>query len=221
MGGINHQPCSKYLEISTLLSRSLSEGRLSLELVNISLEDILLYEIREKTSSPNFSALFENLNNAKKSVKAIIGGIQALRAQMNSLEFQNLSSLNEISLSELGEKMSEESMVCINIWNQIIPIFKMYGFFGVLDEFETIAQDIQTKTENLDVCFKSIPEGVKIYSILEENREGNIKKEFAQLYHAWNFFQEKFLVSSMISTNIWYHYQGIPMMVEVEKESLV
>ena len=48
----------------------------------------------------------------------------------------------------------------------------------------------------------------KLNELLETNRPGNIKVEFARLYAAWGKFQQVFLASAMCSTELWYRYTG-------------
>ena len=55
--------------------------------------------------------------------------------------------------------------------------------------------------------------GGGIHVMLEENRRGNIKVAFAQLYCAWAAFQQFFLASSMSSTEQWYVYMGYGSLV--------
>jgi hypothetical protein len=43
---------------------------------------------------------------------------------------------------------------------------------------------------------------------LEENRPGNIKEAFANLYCAWAKFNQDFLASSLLSTELWYAFNG-------------
>jgi len=49
----------------------------------------------------------------------------------------------------------------------------------------------------------------KLNLVLEENRSGNFKQEFARLYCAWAKFQQLFLASSMLSTDLWYRNCGV------------
>ncbi|MFN3692742.1 MAG: hypothetical protein ACK4SL_01415 [Candidatus Paceibacteria bacterium] len=48
MGGKNHQPRGRYLQNSTLMSRSMSLAQIGLELANVALEDLILAELDGK-----------------------------------------------------------------------------------------------------------------------------------------------------------------------------
>ncbi len=54
--------------------------------------------------------------------------------------------------------------------------------------------------------------------VLEENRPGNIKESFACLYTAWAKFQQDFLASSLLSTELWYAFNGYGSLVGREAQ---
>jgi len=83
MGGINHAPCSRYLNLSTRVSRSLSLAHAELELANVALEDVLLGELVNKKGS--LVLVLSRLNASNGQLEEMLSHMGALKAGLSKL----------------------------------------------------------------------------------------------------------------------------------------
>lgn len=204
MGGQNHQPCSAYLVNSTRLSRSVSQARIHLELANVELENLLLQEISvQKTDRGSLEELFDQLTLSQQEAVEAIAFVCALRQQMQNLLYEDLPPLQQMSLSELGNQLSERGLVSKDSWKKMSQLMLECSFYAVLDYFQEELNILNTLTQSLMDAIPQDCEG-HIAPIVEQNQEGNFKVQFATLYQRWHNFQQDFLASSMLSTEIWY-----------------
>lgn len=211
MGGKNHQPCNKpgtsYLKYSTLMSRYLSVAYGTLEQANVYLEDAMLSEIEGKKSS-----LAEVVSSLLASEHALYDAgisISALRVDMGKNNYVDLPTLRTINLERLGIDLAKNDMVSINAWGRVSLIMEESGFYGVLNFFEAGVNELVSTTRQLIRTMTYLEEISKrcgILQVVEENRHGNIKVDFARLYTMWGNFNACFLASSMLSTELWYAY---------------
>ena len=209
MGGINHQPCNKYLPESTRLSKDLSLAYAKLQMANVAIEDLLLAELEGRigTLDPFFMELqasSDGLRNAKMRCGE-------LRKKMTDLEFVDLPTLNSTNLVELGERLLDKGMITKEAWSLVSQHIKSEGFRGVLSVIEKGFDNLWTLTGELRQSarplYQAASEG-RVTSILEENKGGNIKCQFARLFCSWATFSQVFLASSILSTELWYIYTG-------------
>lgn len=49
--------------------------------------------------------------------------------------------------------------------------------------------------------------------VLEQNQALNFRREFVVLYSAWASFEQAFLISSLISTEVWYRFNRFGSLV--------
>lgn len=211
MGGRNHQPCNKpqtsYLRYSTAMSRSLSVAYCELERANIALEDILLSELTG--GAGDIKPLLGRLNKSLEALREFQVNIEQLRTDMKKHDYTDLPILNAVNLSHLGQSLNEKGMIEMLPWENIQMAMRKDGFWAVLDLFENESQAIIDLTEMLSQCIEANVDAVEagyLNLVVEENREGNFKVEFARLYTAWSNFQSLFLASSMLSTELWYAF---------------
>ena len=80
---------------------------------------------------------------------------------------------------------------------------------SLLDLFSKSVQGLIQLTDDLQgrvIENKGSASRGELNLVLEQNRPGNFKVEFARLYTAWGKFHRIFLASSMLSTELWYAY---------------
>lgn len=209
MGGQNHQPCNTYLKNSTRLSCSLSRAHAELQLANIDLEEVILQEFDLVSGSmqgivSHLSLSLASLAEAKKSVCD-------LRTQMVVSDYKDLPTLHKLDLLTIGSKLAEIGCIDLESWDKILKVFKGTGFYGVLELFENSIDKLLLLTHALSNGIRQLEqdaENMTVSKVLEENRSGNIKVEFAALYTHWANFNHEFLASSLISTEVWYAFCG-------------
>lgn len=209
MGGINHQPCRHYLDNSTKTSRSLSLARANFEHANIALEDVLLKELAGGIGS--VEPILSNLSSSVQAIEDMEGHLSALSAQMQQASYTDLSPAHTIDFDVLGTSFVGAGIVDVAAWETVNELSQVGGFSSVLASFKTDAAALKEQTRNLMERVKSVAgfaDTGTLHKVLEENLTGNFKQEFARLYCSWAVFQQKFLASSMRSTQIWYSFMG-------------
>lgn len=214
MGGANHQPCRNYLPNSTLLSRCISLARAELDLANIELEDVLLLELNEGAGEVH--EITKHLNRSANALKNAKATLDKLRMQMDEEGFQDLPPLKKLDLDAIGKDMSTSGIVDIASWNMITGIMRKGGFYLVLRHFEGRINTLINKTHNLTSIIAVLNDAAckgELNFVLEENRAGSFKIEFAQLYTDWASFSNEFMASSMCSTELWYSFNGLGSLV--------
>lgn len=222
MGGKNHQPCKVYLLESTRMSRSASLTYSSLERANVALEDVLLAELEGNIG--NFSPVLTNLQESEKFLRQLRADIYALRAKMDELSYEDLPTLSTTDLDSVGEELAASGCVNREAWSLVTRIMKTVGFPGILDLFVACIINIEGPTRRLKEKFeaqKASAERGKLNIVVEENRRGNFKKEFAQLYTAWEEFNRNFLASSVLSTELWYRHNDTGSILKVQTTEFV
>lgn len=209
MGGQNHQPCSSYLGSSTKLSRSLSLAYAHLELGNVALEDVLLAEFANERSP--IQAILDQLELSDDALVASLSNCKELRDLMDALSYQDLPALRELDLVSLGEQLSSMGMLQQKSWTRICQIMAEGGFYKVLDYFEERIAGLRAKSATLVQQIQLLEEPAELGEVnlvLEENRRGNIRPAFGELYTFWGSFHQDFLASSLLSTELWYTHDS-------------
>lgn len=219
MGGQNHQPCNKpgtsYLKHSTRMSRSASQAYLALEQANVHLEDVILAELEGNGGS--IDPIVSSLEASAAEIENLRSQIRDLREEMERHDYADLPTLQNTDLDHLGERLVSDGMVSNDAWARVVGTMKQNGFFGVLRLFDASAKELVEHTHTLRAkiaLLDAAAQKAAINRILEENQPGNIKVEFARLYTAWDQFHRLFLTSSMLSTELWYAFNGNGSLVE-------
>lgn len=220
MGGKNHQPCNKpstgYLIESTRLSRALSSGLAHLELANVDLEDILLGELIEKKSH-TVECMIKNLGMSVLDLSEALKNLDALESKMDKFNFQDLPTLKITDLNMVGKLFSRRKVVDGVAWGVVRTAMEQGGFRSMLGYFKRGINCILSKTielRNAMQILEPIAQSGGITDVLEKNQSGNIKLIFGVLYTAWFDFNQVFLASSLLSTELWYRATNCPSMVE-------
>lgn len=209
MGGINHQPCRAYLKESTQLSRSVSLARSAMELANVGLEDLLLAELGGSIGSCDH--MVQQLGSSIACLRQADVDIDALTLKMEDSRFEDLPTLKTIDFKALGTKLVANGMVSAEAWEQVMSRARDGGFRSVLAAIKQMVQALATRSETLLTAMEAlhpVAASSTVNVIMEENRPGNLRVTFAQLYSAWSTFTQFFLASSMSSTEQWYVYMG-------------
>ncbi len=210
MGGTNHQPCRHYLPNSTMLSRCISLARAELDLANIELEDVLLSELNGGVG--DVRKIVNHLNQSEIALDNSLNTLEKLRMQMDDESFQDLPPLKKLDLAAIGGELSIAGVVDIASWDSIVKIMKKGGFYSVLRYFDMRIKVLIEKTRSLSSIIMGLEEIASVGElnfVLEENKAGNFKIEFAQLYTDWTKFSQEFLASSICSTELWYSFNGL------------
>jgi hypothetical protein len=209
VGGKNHQPCNKYLEASTRLSRDLSLGNAQLELANVALEDVILAELAGGTGSVD--PILLQLSLSTSSLNKALADCTTLREKLEENDFVDLPTLSQANLESVGARFGENGLISPVHWMEAVGLIESGGFRKVLEAITSSIIDLESKTRALLEKIQGLaPEAQKgrVGAVLEENQDGNTKVQFARLYTAWQDFNHFFLASSLISTELWYIYTG-------------
>lgn len=209
MGGVNHQPCNKYLRNSTKVSLFLTLAQAEFQLANVAFEKALLLDLDGKRSSPK--KILHKLEQSKNALISFGQALLRLKNQMDGNHFKDLPTLRTINLTQRGKKMSESGIVNISSWIKIQKLMENQGFYGVLASFTLRVREIIEMTNKLQEEFVEASwafERSQLNQLLEQNMEGNVKATFAKLFREWSDFLNDFLASSMISTELWYAHSG-------------
>lgn len=222
MGGKNHQPCREYIPTSTRMSRFASLAFAHLELANVALEDILLAEMDGKIG--DFDAIKSHLALSQQSVGDLIDTIVKLKAEMDQRGYYDLLAVHPVDLDAIGKAFVANNMISATAWSEVSRNARAGGFHENIALIHNCARTLTEYTAKLDKKVtelqKNANEGA-VTQILEENLQGNLKPEFAKLYCAWNRFQEIFLASSLLSTEVYYAFNGFGSLVDVSSQSSV
>ncbi len=216
MGGINHQPCRAYLPNSTAMSRALTLASAHFMLANVALEDVILGELDAgKPHEPE--AILEHLGRSRSELSNMMATIASLRAQMEDTPFADLDTLKTTNLALLGKQFHLHGLhVPTTDWAIAATIMDHQGFFGMLKIFEERIDELDDLTALLSSKVGAWIEGTEPglrHVALEENHKTNFKVTFAQLFTAWASFQQLFLASSLISTELWYRQTDVGSLV--------
>lgn len=205
MGGQNHQPCSNYLDLSTLLSKLVSLVTANMQLANVSLEDVLLAELNGEQKNLSLNSIITFLSKAKEHLCSALSTSLALRDRMHRLEYTDLPPLHELDLMEIGRVLSARGIVEQGAWNKMSSLMQNGTFYANLDLFDTSFKEALDLVSELIDVFKGLKhkEGA-INVLVEKNQDGNFKEAFARMFTHWLHFQQEFLASSLVSTEVYY-----------------
>lgn len=216
MGAKNHQPCNEYLPDSIKLSRALSHARVEMETANIHLEDLLLAELAG--GHRELDNILISLNNTVSAFRSSLNSTTDLRTRMMNANYQDLPTLNRLDLDALGRALAEEKVVHQHSWNRAVNVMKSKGFYSILNEFDdTINQLIAGLLALIERISKVTDVSIngEIGVMLEQNKKGNFKKQFAKLFSELSSFEQYFLASSILSTELWYAFNGFGSLTEI------
>ncbi len=219
MGGKNHQPCRSYLLNSTQMSRAMSLAFISVELANVALEDLIITELGGDRG--DHEPIVTHLNQSVQHLNDMGSALFRLTEQMQKESFLDLPSLKTTDLHQFGlSAKSEELHTSKDDWAVAEMTMRNHGFWGMTELFEHKIKQLSSLTSELAVCVQACSEQRKssgMHVELEENGQFNFKPEFAKLYTAWSSFQQVFLASSLISTELWYRFNGFGTLLSNQK----
>jgi hypothetical protein len=214
MGGINHQPCGRYLSRSTKVSRCPSVGIIHLESANVAFEDLILCELAGRRG--DIAPILAQLYQASECANGFIGALNHLIAQMDEEGYQDLPPLGRLDLTTIGQDFMSRGLTD-GAWHEVVAIVRQGGFYALFDEFKMRATTMTTRTAELLAAFEAnrpLAESATLSMVLEENRRGNVRPHFAQTYTAWYGLHGMFLASSLLSSEVWYAFNGNGSMAE-------
>jgi len=222
MGGKNHQPCKPYIKTSTRMSRHASLAFAKLELANVSLEDLLLSEIDGKTG--NIDNILEQLTSSRGSIAQLIDTADKLKDEMVQRDFRDLLTIHPVNLVAIGTALIEANMVNASAWKEVMENARTGGFYKNLamirDNALLLAEHTDKLIEQVSLLQQQAKDG-SVTQILEENMEGNFKPSFANLYNTWARFQERFIASSLLSTEVYYAFNGYGSLVDIKAQTKI
>jgi hypothetical protein len=214
MGGKNHQPCSKYLYNSTMLSLAMSQAGIAIETANVHLEQTLLAEMPggpakiTEIGQVNFP---DAIATTIEKMTTIGDRIGMLRAQMKELYYEDLPTITSDTLDDFGAKLASNGMVNQAAYQLILETHREGKFYAVLDLFDTKLKialaAANTLAAKATVAMEAANSG-RLTAELEENGDGNVRPQFAALYTAWGDFNDVFLASALLSTEAFYLAEG-------------
>lgn len=111
MGAKNHQPCSRYLEHSTKVSKDISLMQISLWQSNVFLEDELLKNLKKEKFSvvESIKAIDLTIEYAKRIKSSLLNLIE----QLEKNDFQELPETNEV-LQIIGRELKNKAYLNFN-----------------------------------------------------------------------------------------------------------
>lgn len=222
MGGKNHQPCSGYLPISTKMSRYASLAFANLEMANVALEDLLLTEMDGGIGSIN--GIKYQLEKSQENIFQLIGIAQELGAETERRGYQDLLTIRSVNLDAIGTALIGDNMVDSTSWNEVVKNARLGGFRAnlmMIHERSLFLAEHTHKLIDQVADLHAHAEKGNVTLILEKNLNGNLKPEFAKLYHAWTRFQEFFIASSLLSTEVYYAFNGYGSLVDLAAQKSV
>ncbi|MEI8339614.1 MAG: hypothetical protein WCF94_03030 [bacterium] len=155
--------------------------------------------------------LIKRLHASCDHIQKALVDCEKLRQKMKDNNFVDLPTLATANLNEIGNNLVQMGMVSESHWTHVSGVMEKGGFRSVLTFFEQGLNDLLSKTRILITSIEEIKtqmESGLTNVIMEENREGNIKIAFAVLYQTWNNFEQHFMASSMLSTELWYRHKN-------------
>ena len=229
MGGVNHQPCRKYIPESTMLSKIQSDILAEFETANSLLEDALLTEINGGESEQEkyyMEQATEHLIISKKRLERAINCIGHILVKMDRLDFQDNNELNQIA--ELENSLLPQQIIPkkSSAWKEAVATITQDGFRGIFYQFrsslEEIKEDLKTLIEIFYDCQKYAKEGNLLMAI--ESNELPVRQNFVKVYLAYLDFSAIFTCSSIVSTELHLKTNGYPSLASTtvfsEKEKI-
>ena len=228
MGGINHQPCNKYIPESTMLSKVISDILAEFGTANSLLEDALLTEINDGGGSEQeryyMEQATEHLITTKNKLDRAIDCIDHLLLKMEKLDFQDseeLDTITELESTLLSQQIIPERC---SAWEEAVATIRQEGFRGIFYRFrsslEKITEDLKALIEIFGECQNYAKEGNLLMAI--ESNELPLRQNFVKVYLAYLDFSAIFACSSIVSTELHLRTYGHPSLaittVSPEKE---
>ncbi len=137
---------------------------------------------------------------------------------MDQLEFMDLSTLQTVNLDELGIRLAGGGIINQPGWERVSSMMKSGGFREVLTHFNDSIKSLESDTDDLLARvdgLESAADQKRVTEIVEQNLPGNIKDVFAKLYTNWAEFDQTFLASSILSTELWYAANLYPSILPI------
>lgn len=216
MGGKNHQPCGQYLQNSTKMSRFMSLAFMTLEQANVALEDVILAEFNN--GKGNVDDIVSQLVASANYLDDMKSTVADLRQQMADLNYVDLPPLARMDMSAFGQQLVAGGLhTSQSDYNDAATIMVRGGFWEMISVFDARIDELIDQTSNLReavIATNSSATTGELHLVLEENRVGNFKPKFAELYTSWASFQQLFLASSLISTEVWYQFNRSGSLIE-------
>ncbi len=222
MGGVNHQPCNRYLPDSTRLSRALSLGRISFESANVALEDHILGEL-EEGSSGSMTDVLRHLQSSGKNLEEMKIHLSSIRSVLHAEGGWEPPTVDTIDWNQVGIILVGLNAVDAIAWGRMTEVRTRGGFDAIIENY---LKQIDNLVElNSDVhremqLLESVALRGQLSEAVEENRAGNFKIAFANLYHSWASFQQDFLASVLLSTESWYRWTNVGSMIEMPPQAI-
>lgn len=221
MGGVNHQPCNrqgtKYLVLSTKLSRVFTLGRSKFELANVCLEDVLLSELED--GSPNSAAYQEcirHLDDASATLGHALPLLDALALEMHDKGYEPLPAFalynSPAKARELGNAMANAGLLKLEAFGEIVyPQLDGAGFHAAIPILINEISQVKNYMVTLRLMMFSASHLADVGMIaneLETNGGHNFRMAFMATYAQWNRAYDLFLASAAWSTEMWYQSMG-------------
>jgi len=204
------------------MSRFASLAFANLELANVALEDVLLAEMDGEIG--DLDGIKSQLALSQKSVSDLVDTIIKLKTEMGQRGFRDLLAIHPVDLDAIGRAFVANNMVSARAWGEVSRNARTGGFNRNIELIHTHAKTLAEYTAQLHKKINKLQgyaNNGSVTQVLEENLRDNLKPEFAKLYCVWNRFQEIFLASSLLSTEVYYAFNGFGSLVDVSAQSSV
>lgn len=212
MGGINHQPCSKYLGPSTRMSRAFSLARAHFEHSNAALEDALLSEI--ESGIGDVSALQKTITYIDNSIVELDAAVDSsieLEQKMVEYGYKPWPAFalfqTEANMMALGQDLATAGLLQIDSFKSVALPQLEQGFWATLhllrNQFVAL-KEMESELKGQILPALKIAAAGTLTSELEENGELSFRGSFMRIYAAWNKSHGMFLASAALSTELWF-----------------
>ena len=212
MGGINHQPCGKYLGPSTRMSKAFSLARAHFEHSNVALEDALISEI--ESGIGNVSALQKAITFIDNSIIELGIAVECsveLEQKMVEYGYKPWPSFalfqTEEKMIALGQDLATAGLLQMDSFKPIALPQLEQGFWATLhllrDQFVALKEMESDLRDKILPALKVAAAG-RLANELEDNGELSFRGSFMRAYAKWNKSHDMFLASAVLSTELWF-----------------
>lgn len=226
MGGINHQPCNRtgtrYLVISTRLSRAFTEARSFFERANVQLEDVIISELEDQKPNPAaYESCLAQLDTAILQLPYALTLLDQLEREMKEKGYKPLPSFalyaNPNSATELGNELAKAGLLDATVFSSIVPPqLHGDGFYAAIPvlrhAIQSLISSMTALKDDMHSARHLAAEGL-IANELETNGSLNFRSAFMVAYARWNYAYSLFLTSATWSTEMWYQSMGYGSLV--------
>lgn len=215
MGGINHQPCNRhgtrYLAISTMMSREFTAGRSLFEAANVELEEVILAEVNQRNGADAYLECLKKLQMSEVHLAQTLARTHELEEEMQAKGYVPLPAFalyrDPSKMAALRADLVDAGLLKAGAFDTIFTPQLTNGFYGALAVLRDAIGQVETGVKELRTDMEATIGAANagcIADMLETNQTGNFRLRFMQAYALWGKAFDLFLASAVFSTELWY-----------------